>query len=353
MKYENCGFSDCKFSKVINHIHCIRPGCDYILQSTGQLYSHKRKHERNDEKTDEEEQSTNNPSSKQNNHTTSTTPTPPPSHSQQSLPTSHITHQPAHSLLSTLQMGLYPMLNLDSNDKKPNLLANLTLPVQIPSLSSISPGHLQPQSQPQHNQQQRQAFSMNSSGGGNLIGKFTEQPSKISKKLIAANAGLNDSLTLPIDTLKDGKVETDFAVKAPIPDIKTIPSINGKKEKNESWKKYLARYTANDKCTSRCEYLYKDHYHCLTPSCGQIFKSKDGVREHARLHENQDVITTMIFQHVLPGSPCSFEDCQVDEEHYHCQHVRINCIEIDEILQQIKYYFFSLKFPRNFNINKL
>ncbi|CAD5124790.1 DgyrCDS13052 [Dimorphilus gyrociliatus] len=298
MKYENCGFSECKYSKVINHIHCIRPGCDYILHSTGQLYSHKRKHERNEEKTDEEEQSTNNPSSKQNNETTSPPPLQPPA------------HQPSQSLLSTLQMGLFPMLNIDNSDKKPNLLANLTLPVQIPNLNSISPSHFQQQQHP------------NNTAG--IKGISGEQMTKISKKLISSNAGLNDSLTLPIDTLKDSKGDSDLSIKAVIPNIKTIPSINEKKEKNENWKKYLARYTANDKCTSRCEYLYKDHYHCLTPSCGQIFRSKDGVREHARLHENQDVITSMIFQHILPGSPCSFEDCQVNEEHYHCQHNRCN-----------------------------
>ncbi len=38
----------CRFSKSVNHIHCIRSGCDYVLHSSGQLYSHKRKHERRD-----------------------------------------------------------------------------------------------------------------------------------------------------------------------------------------------------------------------------------------------------------------------------------------------------------------
>ncbi|ESO88888.1 hypothetical protein LOTGIDRAFT_94426, partial [Lottia gigantea] len=48
MKYENCLFTNCKYAKISNHIHCIRPGCDYVLHSTAQLYSHKRKHERRD-----------------------------------------------------------------------------------------------------------------------------------------------------------------------------------------------------------------------------------------------------------------------------------------------------------------
>ena len=48
MKNEACQFDSCRFSRVCNHIHCIREGCTYVLHSSGQLYSHKRKHERRD-----------------------------------------------------------------------------------------------------------------------------------------------------------------------------------------------------------------------------------------------------------------------------------------------------------------
>lgn len=48
MKNEECQFDGCRFSRVCNHIHCIRQGCTYVLHSSGQLYSHKRKHERRD-----------------------------------------------------------------------------------------------------------------------------------------------------------------------------------------------------------------------------------------------------------------------------------------------------------------
>ena len=48
MKSEPCSFDQCRFSRVCNHIHCIRPHCSYVLHSSGQLFSHKRKHERND-----------------------------------------------------------------------------------------------------------------------------------------------------------------------------------------------------------------------------------------------------------------------------------------------------------------
>lgn len=48
MKNEACPFEQCRFSRVCNHIHCIRPHCSYVLHSSGQLFSHKRKHERHD-----------------------------------------------------------------------------------------------------------------------------------------------------------------------------------------------------------------------------------------------------------------------------------------------------------------
>ncbi|KAK9884307.1 hypothetical protein WA026_005259 [Henosepilachna vigintioctopunctata] len=48
MKNEVCPFENCRFSRVCNHIHCIRPQCSYVLHSSGQLFSHKRKHERKD-----------------------------------------------------------------------------------------------------------------------------------------------------------------------------------------------------------------------------------------------------------------------------------------------------------------
>ncbi|KAG7209830.1 hypothetical protein KM043_011439 [Ampulex compressa] len=48
MKSEACPFEQCRFSRVCNHIHCIRPHCSYVLHSSGQLFSHKRKHERHE-----------------------------------------------------------------------------------------------------------------------------------------------------------------------------------------------------------------------------------------------------------------------------------------------------------------
>lgn len=48
MKTEQCPFEACKFSAVCNHIHCVRENCNFILHSSSQMISHKRKHDRQD-----------------------------------------------------------------------------------------------------------------------------------------------------------------------------------------------------------------------------------------------------------------------------------------------------------------
>lgn len=48
LKTEPCRVDGCRFTMICNHIHCIRSNCTYVLHSSGQLLSHKRKHERID-----------------------------------------------------------------------------------------------------------------------------------------------------------------------------------------------------------------------------------------------------------------------------------------------------------------
>uniref|UniRef100_A0A182KD44 C2H2-type domain-containing protein n=1 Tax=Anopheles christyi TaxID=43041 RepID=A0A182KD44_9DIPT len=52
LKTEDCTYKDCRFSRVCNHIHCMHENCHYVLHSSGQLLSHKRKHERMDTEVD-------------------------------------------------------------------------------------------------------------------------------------------------------------------------------------------------------------------------------------------------------------------------------------------------------------
>lgn len=48
LKTESCPYERCRFSRICNHIHCVRENCYYVLHSSGQLLSHKRKHDRMD-----------------------------------------------------------------------------------------------------------------------------------------------------------------------------------------------------------------------------------------------------------------------------------------------------------------
>lgn len=48
LKADACNFPNCRFNLVCNHIHCVRENCNYVLHSSGQMLSHKRKHERLD-----------------------------------------------------------------------------------------------------------------------------------------------------------------------------------------------------------------------------------------------------------------------------------------------------------------
>ncbi|XP_055642648.1 uncharacterized protein LOC129779277 [Toxorhynchites rutilus septentrionalis] len=52
LKSEDCTYQNCRFSRVCNHIHCMHENCHYVLHSSGQLLSHKRKHERMDTEVD-------------------------------------------------------------------------------------------------------------------------------------------------------------------------------------------------------------------------------------------------------------------------------------------------------------
>lgn len=48
LKTEPCRVEGCRFTMICNHIHCVRTNCSFVLHSSGQLLSHKRKHERMD-----------------------------------------------------------------------------------------------------------------------------------------------------------------------------------------------------------------------------------------------------------------------------------------------------------------
>ena len=90
------------------------------------------------------------------------------------------------------------------------------------------------------------------------------------------------------------------------------------------WKhNFCFRYTANDPCNPRCWLLYKDHYHCNVDKCFNAFKSKDGVRDHARLHDNQEKISEQLYTAYDVKDDCGVSECDYRKKayHFHCKWV--------------------------------
>ncbi|XP_064610900.1 zinc finger protein castor homolog 1-like isoform X2 [Liolophura sinensis] len=380
MKYEHCPFSSCRFSKISNHIHCIRPGCDYVLHSTGQLYSHKRKHERRDFESAYRR-------FKENQKTrpvgVSSKPEPsvhPAFGTVTHVPVSRIAnfqpittlaqsipHLPANGRAVTSEQPVMQDTEYGDLEDTSRLYAS----GETTPSGSMSPASMATSTQSEmrtdvtmtvktESEDMEEGSQEALEGGPRSLGlaAYSEEIS---------GDQLNDSLTLPIpkytetSTTDTPQISPQITYtpnqsppKTPLPQVASglstpvitptltmstpsTPSVHlgvptprrdwptrlaismEKRPKDESWKAYIIRYTANDPCNSRCQYLYKDHYHCKVDNCTVLFKSKDAVREHARYHELQERITAMAYNTYEKLQACPHEcDYSLREKHYHC-----------------------------------
>ncbi|KAF5280739.1 hypothetical protein FQA39_LY18022 [Lamprigera yunnana] len=252
MKSEICPYENCRFSKVCNHIHCIRPQCNYVLHSSGQLLSHKRKHDRKDSEL------------------------------------AYRKYKLAQSMMKTLQDGGINMgFQRDYEQQFEGL--NLSMFQQSSNLSTSE--------------------------------TFSEQNSPVSyeegESSSAMDLSANDSnFTIPEDgILWNGE---DF------------------------WRKYCNFYSQHELCIDKCEYTYSDHYHCGMEYCDIVFNCRDGVREHARNHEQQEQVTETYFTTVVAQSGGCDDSCiyQDKEKHYHCNWD--NCREVilpnDKPFRRLEHY---------------
>nr|XP_022907167.1 zinc finger protein castor homolog 1-like isoform X1 [Onthophagus taurus] len=241
MKNESCPYENCRFSKVCNHIHCIRPQCNYVLHSSGQLFSHKRKHERKDSEL------------------------------------AYRKYKLAQSMMKSLQDG------------------GIGLPFP----------------------------------GGR---EYEQQFEGLNLSLFSQNSSnLSTSETL---SERNSPISYDDPESSVIDLSANESSVNQMEEKYENpnwnsedfWKKYCQFFSNQERCLETCEYLYNDHYHCFAEHCNMVFNCKDGVREHARNHEQQEQITENYFTTAQNGGcedGCIYED---KEKHYHCNWE--NCREV-------------------------
>jgi hypothetical protein len=90
---------------------------------------------------------------------------------------------------------------------------------------------------------------------------------------------------------------------------------------SDDWKDCMRRFTANDACVARCQLMFKDHYHCVGgDGCTMVFRSKEGIREHARQHAHLDAVAPF-FRRVgasEPVCPVRVTCTLVGHEHDHC-----------------------------------
>ncbi|CAG0889489.1 unnamed protein product [Darwinula stevensoni] len=221
MKSEECGFENCRFSRAANHIHCIRPGCLYVLHSSGQLYSHKRKHERQDSES------------------------------------AFRKHRLSEQLLQR---------NTDSNSSE---------------------------------------FPPSTSHGGSSDGGGSPSTSPLPLVLpLALDAGASNG-----------------SADASIPNTHLLPPEFGVGE-GDLWRRYLHRFTPSDPCVPQCELAcVNEHFHCQVPGCFTVFCSIDGVRDHARNHHLQEVVTATSYTVGGPSLPPCPSHCPhgPSQLHYHCR----------------------------------
>ncbi|XP_068902508.1 zinc finger protein castor homolog 1-like isoform X3 [Tenebrio molitor] len=251
MKNEVCPFEKCRFSKVCNHIHCIRPQCSYVLHSSGQLFSHKRKHERKDSEL------------------------------------AYRKYKLAQSMMKSLQDGaINPSFAREYEQQLEGL--NLSMFSQNSSTSNMSNTEsLSERNSPVSYEESESAIDL-TAGDSNFMQEETNWNSE------------------------------DF------------------------WRKYCQFVSQQDSCSEKCDYNYSDHYHCVVENCDMVFNAKDGVREHARNHEQQEIVTDNYFTTVTSQNGGCDDGCiyQDKEKHYHCNWD--NCREVilptDKPFRRLEHY---------------
>ncbi|XP_059479543.1 zinc finger protein castor homolog 1-like isoform X3 [Neocloeon triangulifer] len=308
MKQEACPFEHCRFSRVCNHIHCIRSGCNYVLHSSGQLYSHKRKHERQDNEIAYRKFKL--AQSMMKGFSDGTTPS---GFNPQNLSPGMLQAfqeqlaQEAHAT-STPGPSRYDESSLSRLDD--------SLGLKIDESGS--------RFDESSTADDSQEYSLNMMDGDDKSRSTSPPLSQINKFTAAMLAGM---------PMPGFGVQAGPSTAEP-PDTLAAMDLTGeiKPRTDDLWKKYLTLFKANEKCvkSGECAHLFKEHFHCNAEGCDMTFGSQEGVWDHARCHEQQEqvteafYITTEVGQQACECPPeCPFQN---KETHYHCGYE--NCREI-------------------------
>ncbi|XP_003738488.2 zinc finger protein castor homolog 1-like [Galendromus occidentalis] len=286
MKHEPCVFAGCRFNLTCNHIHCIRPGCNFVLQSSGQLYSHKRKHERQDNEL---------------------------AYRKMKLAQSMLPPNEASSMLS---------MSASADAKPESPLSNSASNSILPSSSSNGNG----------------SFGTDNNSGRNM--GFANHPPMFNTT--PSINFLDDEERLPI--LADEDTWTRYMNRYPVGDVcksdcdlmyrehyhcitdncTAIISAGPSGESREA-NEHAASHEYQDRitqsffhtvgksieadCTKDCPYYLREkHYHCLWPECGDILSSSEAPfkrLEHFKFHDINDKNSKPTKEELLARTPCA------------------------------------------------
>ncbi|XP_078615886.1 zinc finger protein castor homolog 1-like [Branchiostoma floridae x Branchiostoma japonicum] len=371
-KYEECRFDGCVYSKASNHFHCIRPGCGFTFTSTGQMHSHRRKHERRELRNLRDNKYTPGvhrmklnqliqqqqqlqllqQQQQQQQLQQQTLPiqiqvpqaAPIPVHVP--APTTLITTAatnptaPSPAALQAAKLAKMPEAT-DVQEAKSGpvisaSLARMAAAALSPSSKLAAASPTSSNSLPQFpvpseetlgqvnikKEKESEEDECESSGGS--LNLKIKQENRSSQLMSMDGVDLSDSLNLTANfaTLANPRASAEMDLGSSL--NLNLPGVEeGDSGRSaDTWEKFLKRYTANDPCDPRCEFLYKDHYHCVVEGCGAIFRSKEGVNKHAKYHRLSEGMIQNGFERFSQSQDCQKYDpnCQLrlKESHYHC-----------------------------------
>ncbi|XP_075232913.1 zinc finger protein castor homolog 1-like isoform X2 [Lycorma delicatula] len=287
LKPDICGFPNCRFSQVCNHIHCVRDGCSYVLHSSGQLLSHKRKHERKD--------------------------------SEIAYRKFKLAQQAVVNIANNDQISQHG----DGSNLSPSTSGSLQLLHQASSLAALTALHDSNFSSSSSEGRVSPITSISVSTSTSVLGPVptpTTSSTSSSSSVSIPQVHTTQTSTTPAPTtplqlkLNPGTPPSPFFIDQMAP---SMPAIDlSSDETLELWPRFMTHTTASQLCSvgTKCSLYQKDHFHCKDPSCEIPFRCLESAENHARMHETQEQLNENFYQE---NAVLCQETCPHDK-HYHC-----------------------------------
>ncbi|CAL4065187.1 unnamed protein product [Meganyctiphanes norvegica] len=291
MKNEECPYEGCKFSRIVNHIHCIRQDCNYVLHSSGQILAHKRKHDRQDHEH---------------------------AYRKYKLAQTYLGVPEGHPALSPLlhdamrmgspvtgSFGPPDLRGEDSSSPLGSYSAPGTPVPPIPppgvGIRPVTPNLLMgqfplPPGPPGVESQQTTLARLLSLGPPHAHGMF---PVSSANSITSTTASSSSGPCSPVD-------------------LSIGVGMSGSRD-DRDWEKWVRWHGPENACRTGCELAGVEHWHC--DDCETVFRGYETARDHGRIHEQQAIITEDHYTRILGDEehpPCSPNCSMKNVEHYHC-----------------------------------